>query len=31
VAQGNDPFAVMRQADGPITFDSSRDAIEALS
>jgi hypothetical protein len=31
VAQGDDPFAVMRQADGAITFDSSRDAVEALS
>jgi len=31
VARGSDPFAVMRHADGPITFDSSRDAIEALS
>jgi len=24
-------LAVMRQADGPITFDSSRDAVEALN
>ena len=31
VAQGKDPFGVMRSADGQITFDASRDAVEALS
>lgn len=31
VAQGKDPFGVMREIDGVITFDSSRDAVEALS
>jgi 5,5'-dehydrodivanillate O-demethylase len=33
VQQGKDPFAVIRdpQKNGPITFDSSRDAVEALS
>ena len=33
VAQGRDPFGVIRDAseNGAITFDSSRDAVEALS
>jgi hypothetical protein len=31
VAQGKDPFGVLRETDGVITFDSSRDAVEALS
>jgi hypothetical protein len=31
VAQGQDPIGVFRSAHPPITFDSSRDAVEALS
>ena len=33
VQQGKDPIGVIRDSNdnGPITFDSSRDAVEALS
>jgi len=31
VAQGKDPIGVFRGDEKPITFDSSRDAVEALS
>jgi 5,5'-dehydrodivanillate O-demethylase len=31
VARGEDPFGVIRGAHEPITFDSSRDAVEALA
>ncbi|HEU4640115.1 MAG TPA: hypothetical protein VFS84_14780, partial [Candidatus Binatia bacterium] len=31
VAQGKDPIGVFRGNEQPITFDSSRDAVEALS
>jgi 5,5'-dehydrodivanillate O-demethylase oxygenase subunit len=31
VARGEDPIGVLRNSSEPITFDSSRDAVEALS
>jgi len=31
VRQGNDPIGVVREGNGTITFDSSRDAVAALS